>query len=282
MSERYVLSYIHAAPLLIARRAGQTYAQTSLDLGLTTNEVALEPDRVVLPDGQWLPWEVIDEIAGNESVCYAVQDSEAIKIQRFSELRNLTYVLMPTQRAPTVLISGIQMHRVKEIDPWQDTLTKIRTLSPVEGRVLDTCTCLGYTAIASAGSADEVVTVELDPNMLEMARLNPWSRPLFGHPRIRQVMGDSMERVQEFDPGSFTRIVHDPPMLARAGELYSGEFYGYLYRVLANRGRLYHYVGDPESRSGRNIIRGVMRRLEEAGFRRVQVRPHAFGVVAYK
>lgn len=282
MSDRYVLSYVHAAPLLIAHQAGQAKVRTSLDLGLTTNEVALEPDGVVLPDGQWLPWEVIDEIAGNESVCYAVQDSEAIKIQRFSEVRNLSYVLMPTQRAPTVLISGIQMHRVKEIDPWQDTLAKIRTVSPVEGRVLDTCTGLGYTAIASAESAEEVVTVELDSNMLEMARLNPWSLPLFGHPRIRQVMGDSMERVQEFDPGSFTRIVHDPPMLARAGELYSGEFYGYLYRLLANRGRLYHYVGDPESRSGRNTIRGVMRRLEEAGFRRVQVRPHAFGVVAYK
>ncbi len=282
MSDLYVLSYVHAAPLLLGRQAGQSRVPTSLDLGLTTNEITLERSRIVLPDGQWLPWEAIDEIAGNESVCYAVQDGEAIKIQRFSEARSLTYVLMPTQRAPTALISGIQMHRVKDIDPWQDTLTKIRTLAPVEGRVLDTCTGLGYTAIASAESADEVVTVELDPNMLEIARVNPWSRPLFGHPRIRQVMGDSMERVQEFAPGSFARIVHDPPMLARAGELYSGEFYGYLYRVLAKGGRLYHYVGDPESRSGRNIIRGVMRRLEEAGFRRVQVRPHAFGVVAYK
>lgn len=282
MSDFYVLSYVHAAPLLVARQAGQTSTRTSLDLGLTTNEVALETDRVVLPDGQWLAWEAIDEIARNESVCYTVQDSEAIKIQRFSEARSLTYVLMPTQRAPTVLISGIQMHRVKDIDPWQDTLTKIRTLAPVEGRVLDTCTGLGYTAIASAESADEVVTVELDPNMLEIARVNPWSRPLFGHPRIHQVMGDSMERVQEFAPGSFARIVHDPPMLARAGELYSGEFYGHLYRVLAKRGRLYHYVGDPESRSGRNITRGVMRRLQEAGFRRVQARPRAFGVVAYK
>jgi predicted methyltransferase len=282
MSDPYVLSYVHAAPLLIARQAGQRSAHTSLDLGLTTNEVVLEPDRVVLPDGQWLPWEAIDEIATNESVCYAVQDSEAVRIQRFSEARNFTYVLMPTQRAPTVLISGIQMHRVKGIDPWQDTLTKVRTLAPMEGRVLDTCTGLGYTAIASAENADEVVTVELDPNMLEMARLNPWSSRLFDHPRIRQVVGDSMERVQVFAPASFARIVHDPPMLARAGELYSGEFYRHLYRVLASGGRLYHYVGDPESRSGRNITRGVVRRLQETGFRRVQVRPRAFGVVAYK
>jgi predicted methyltransferase len=282
MSDLYVLSYVHAAPLLVARQAGQISARTSLDLGLATNGVTLEADRVVLPDGQWLSWEAIEEIAGDESVCYEVQDSRALKIQRFSEVRNLTYVLMPTQRAPTVLISGIQMHRIKDIDPWQDTLAKIRTLSPLEGRVLDTCTGLGYTAIASAETAEEVVTIELDPNMLEMARLKPWSRTLFDHPRIRQVMGDSFERVQEFAAGSFDRIVHDPPMFSRAGELYSGEFYGYLYRVLARRGRLYHYVGDPESRSGRNITRGVVRRLQEAGFRRVQTRPRAFGVVAYK
>jgi predicted methyltransferase len=282
MNSFYVLSFVHAAPLLAARQSALASVQTSLDLGLTMNELTLEPDRVVLPDGQALPWEAIEQIAGDESVCYALEDGVAFKIQRFSEVRNLSYVLMPTQRAPTVLISGIQMHRIKEIDPWQDTLTKIRTISPVEGRVLDTCTGLGYTAIASAETANQVVTIELDPNMLEMAKLNPWSRPLFHHTHIQQVMGDSMERVPEFAEGSFTRIIHDPPMLTRAGHLYSGEFYGCLHRVLSRRGRLYHYVGDPESRSGRNTIRGVMRRLQEAGFRRVQVRPHAFGVLAYK
>ncbi|MFN2225045.1 MAG: class I SAM-dependent methyltransferase [Anaerolineae bacterium] len=282
MSDLYVLSFLHAAPLLAAREAGEATTRTSLDLGLTTDEVTLAAGGVVLPDGQRLPWDAVEEIAGDESVCYALQDGQVSKAHRFSEVRNLTYVLMPTQRAPTVLISGIQMHRVKGVDPWQDTLSKVRAVSPVEGRVLDTCTGLGYTAIAAAENADEVVTVELDPNMIEMARLNPWSRALFGHPRIRQIMGDSLEEVQAFEEGSFSRIIHDPPMLARAGDLYSGAFYGDLYRLLARRGRLYHYVGDPESKSGRNITRGVMRRLQEAGFRRVQPRPRAFGVVAYK
>jgi predicted methyltransferase len=45
---------------------------------------------------------------------------------------------------------------------------------------------------------------------------------------------------------------------------------------------LFHYVGDPESRSGSRITRGVMRRLQEAGFKRVVRQPRAFGVVAYK
>jgi uncharacterized protein len=282
MTERYVLSYVHMVPLLLAREAGETMARTSLDLGLTTSAVVLEADRAVFPDGQWLSWKAVAEIAGDKSVCYIVHDNAAAKIQRFSDIRNMVYVLMPTQRAPTVLVSGIQMHRIKDIDPWQDTLEKIRSVSPVEGRVLDTCTGLGYTAIAAAKSAREVVTIELDPDMLEIARLNPWSRPLFEDAKIRQIVGDSYKDVERFDEGSFARIIHDPPMLTRAGELYSGEFYRRLYRVLQDRGRLYHYVGDPESRSGRNTIRGVIRRLRDAGFERVVTRARAFGVVAYK
>ena len=37
-----------------------------------------------------------------------------------------------------------------------------------------------------------------------------------------------------------------------------------------------------DSRSGRNVTRGVVRRLQEAGFRRIVRKPGAFGVVAYK
>jgi predicted methyltransferase len=71
-------------------------------------------------------------------------------------------------------------------------------------------------------------------------------------------------------------------MLNLAGELYSGEFYRDLFRVLQRKGRLFHYVGDPDSRSGRNVTRGVTRRLQEAGFRRIVRKPGAFGLVAYK
>ncbi|MGD8625155.1 MAG: methyltransferase [Anaerolineae bacterium] len=285
MSQLYVLSYLHAAPLLAARQAGQASAETSLDLGLTASQLSLAPGGVLLPDGQRLDWETVAGIAADESVCYAVQDSAAFKIQQFSDVQNLIYVLMPTQRAPTILLSGIQMHRVKEIDPWGDTLEKVRTLSPWPAepcRVLDTCTGLGYTAIAAAETARQVTTIEIDPNVLEVARLNPWSRSLFDHPRIHQVMGDSFEQVQEFEDAAFERIIHDPPMLSLAGDLYSGEFYRHLHRLLARRGRLYHYVGDPDSRSGRNITRSVTRRLQEAGFRKVVARRRAFGLLAYK
>jgi predicted methyltransferase len=52
--------------------------------------------------------------------------------------------------------------------------------------------------------------------------------------------------------------------------------------VLKRKGRLFHYIGDLESRSGRNVARGVVRRLQDAGFSRIARKPGAFGVAAYK
>ena len=63
--------------------------------------------------------------------------------------------------------------------------------------------------------------------------------------------------------------------------LYSAEFYRQLWRILKAKGRLFHYIGDPNSKSGRNVTRGAVKRLKEAGFRRVSARPHAFGVLAF-
>jgi hypothetical protein len=95
-------------------------------------------------------------------------------------------------------------------------------------------------------------------------------------------MGDSFEEIEKLDSGTFARIIHDPPAFSLAGDLYSGEFYRELFRVLGRGGRLFHYIGDLESKSGRNVARGAARRLAEAGFSRVVRRPEAFGLVAYK
>ncbi|MDP9373521.1 MAG: RsmD family RNA methyltransferase [Chloroflexota bacterium] len=278
-----VLSYRQARGLLDAREERRETAAVSLDLGLTVTEVTLTPYRILLADGRWLSWEGVGDIAEDEAGCYLVEDDGRTgKIQRFSELTNRHYSLFPTSGAPTILIAGFSMHRIKGTDPWQDTLAKVRQVAPVRGRVLDTSTGLGYTAIEAARTAAEVVTIELDPTTLTIARLNPWSRDLFASPKIRQIVGDSYEEVQGLDDGSFARIIHDPPIFSLAGELYSGAFYRQLYRVLARNGRLFHYIGSLESKQGHGVARGVIRRLGEAGFTRVERRPEAFGVVAYK
>jgi predicted methyltransferase len=118
--------------------------------------------------------------------------------------------------------------------------------------------------------------------VLEIAHLNPWSRSLFENPRIQQLVGDSFEQILGFEDGAFARIIHDPPRFSLAGELYSGAYYRHLFRLLRQRGRLFHYIGDLDSRSGRNVAKGVVRRLQEAGFSRVVRKPRAFGVVAYR
>ena len=280
--QHIVLSYMQAEGLLQARQAGQDAAAVSLDLGLTTDEVTIEPAGVGLPDGQSLAWEDVEAISEALRACFAIQDNTPHKIQVFSEAMNRLYSLMPTEGAPTMLVSGVPMHRIKGIDPHRDTLQKVKTIAPVVGRVLDTATGLGYTAIEAAKTADHIVTIELDPAALEVARSNPWSQKLFDDPKITQLVGDSFEAIYEFDEQTFSRIIHDPPTFSLAGDLYSGEFYRQLFRVLRPRGRLFHYIGDLNSKSGRTVVRGAARRLQEAGFSRVMRRPKAFGLVAYK
>jgi predicted methyltransferase len=276
------LSHFQAEELLVARRAGAPVAATSFDLGLSRAEAALDAAGVLLPGGQRLAWPAVEQITGEENACYLVQDGEPIRIQVFSEATGRYYSLMPTRGAPTMLISGIPMHRIKGTDPAQDTAAKLRAAGPLSGPVLDTCTGLGYTALGAAHRAEHVTTVELDPAVYEIIRCNPWSCRLFGLPNVTALTGDSAEVITQFPPARFAVVIHDPPMLSLGGDLYSLTFYREAHRVLRPRGRMFHYVGNPESKSGGSVTRGVVRRLHEAGFSRVVPRPEAFGVVAHK
>lgn len=281
MSAPIVLSGLHVAPLLRARRAGQATACASLDLGLTLREASLATDGVYFSDGRRISWGAIEEIGAAGSACFVLDDA-ARKIHVYSSYLDRAYSLMATQGAPTLVNSGFTMHRIVGIDPHEDTLRKVRAVAPLRGEVLDTVTGLGYTAIEAAKSAAHVTTIELDPAVLEVAHLNPWSHALFADPRITQLIGDTFVEIQQLRDGAFTRVIHDPPSFSLAGELYSGLFYRQLYRVLRRGGRLFHYIGRLESRHGQRVATGVLRRLREAGFTRVTRCPDAFGLVAYK
>lgn len=278
----FVLSHFQTAPLLQARLAGLKMAASSLDLGRSRTDIPLEPDGVVLPDGQRLPWADIEEITNETSVCFEIRENRTEPVRLFSEALQRSYSLMPTLGAPTMLVSGFPMHRIKDVEPAEDTRRKIQTVSPIRGDVLDTTTGLGYTAIAAARTAQHVVTIEIDPAAQEIAHRNPWSQELFGNPRIEQLIGNASDIVPGLRDAAFSRILHDPPTFRLAGELYSGEFYRHLFRLLKPGGRLFHYIGNPESRHGRVIARGVVRRLHESGFARVSPAREAFGVVAHK
>jgi predicted methyltransferase len=249
---------------------------------LTQVQVALEPYGVQFQGSDTLAWDLLEEIATTEGACFLVTNgSIERKIQAFSSEFNRSYSLLATSGAPTVMISGILMHRVKGITPDQDTARKVATLRPIAGRVLDTASGLGYTAIeAIRRGAQSVLTIELDPTMHDIARDNPWSRELFSDARIERAYGDAFDLLQDLPDRSFVRVIHDPPVLSLAGQLYSAEFYAQLLRVLQRGGRLFHYIGDLDSRSGRTVAHGVVRRLQEVGFQRVTRRPEAFGLLA--
>jgi hypothetical protein len=234
-----------------------------------------------LPDGQTLSFQQMEQINSDENGCYQLEDGNLHKVEFFSDFTNRYYSLMPTEAAPTMLISGIPMHRIKDTNPMADTRQKIKALGRADGLVLDTTTGLGYTAILAAQTARQVITVEFDPTVIEVCRANPWSQELFTNPKIQQLIGDSADLAPGFADETFNAILHDPPTFNLAGHLYSGQLYATFYRILKSNGRLFHYIGNPQSRYGATTGRGVVNRLKKAGFS-VSPRDRAFGVLAKK
>ncbi len=278
-----MLDALAAAVLLAARAAGDTAAVVSLDLGRSVSDAGTSGAGAQLANGLTLGWSDIEEISNAGERCFALLEDGAVwPVGVFSEETGWYRSLIRTGGTPTTLVGGFTMHRIKDTDPLDDTTEKITTIRPVTGRVLDTTTGLGYTAIQAAATADTVVTVELDPAAIEIARYNPWSRELFERDNICIIIADINELIEEIPDASFNRVIHDPPTMSLAGELYSEAFYRQLHRVLDRRGRLFHYIGDPDSKSGRRTTDGVIRRLQAAGFERIRRAPKAFGVVAYR
>jgi uncharacterized protein len=273
-----------AVDILTASQAGATRVDASLDLGLSTTPIALDGGAVVFPDGQTLAAAQLRDVADHPDAVYAVMEDQLEKVTWFSAETNKVYTLRATAGWPALEISGILMHRIKGTDPRADAESKIAAVAPVRGHVLETCCGLGYTAIHAARTADHVTAFEIDPNVLDMARLNPYSAPLFQDDRPIDVRNEDVaEAIHELSDAAFDIIIHDPPTLAIAGELYGDAFYRQLLRVLRPRGRLFHYTGDPGSRHRRQDLPGrVADRLAAIGFTGVRREPAALGVSARK
>ncbi len=274
-----ILSHFQTRPL--SAPGVPTIMPLSLDLGLTTVKVHKTPEGWECPDGQILSFPSIQAINADQNSCFQLVDGQIHKIEAFSAFTHRYYSLMPSPQAPTMLISGIPMHRIKETTPIEDTHLKIKALGKPFRRILDTATGLGYTAIAAAQTAREVITIEFDPTVLDIARVNPWSQRLFTHPNIHQLIGDCFELIAAFEDESFNAILHDPPTFNLAGHLYSHVIYQTFFRILKPGGRLFHYIGNPHSRTGARVGRGVVERLQKAGFK-VTPKERAHGVLARK
>jgi uncharacterized protein len=266
LDSREIKKIVHASV------AGMTEAEVSLDLGLTKTTVKIFDESAIFPDEQTIGMKILKKAGEDETTCFLVQDSELLKLFFYSEETEKTYKLRATGSWPALEISGILMHRVKGLNPREDAEAKIKAIGRITGRVLDTCMGLGYTTILAAQYADSVYTFEKDKNVLELAQYNPYSQELFSDKKITTHKEDISEAIKGMKDASIDVIIHDPPTISIAGELYSDEFYSQLLRVLKSGGKLLHYTGEPGSKKrGVNLPASVAKRLNKAGFKEAEI-----------
>ncbi|MFW9767350.1 MAG: MnmC family methyltransferase [Candidatus Thorarchaeota archaeon] len=269
------LHSVTAEKIIEAIRSETEHLKLSLDLGRTFTTINLK-------DPFW-NLEQLSKIVEDPETIYFVRDNQIFKAAISGDH---FYKLFPTghESAPALLIDGILMHRVKDINPIQDARMKAALCTRQGIDVLDICTGLGYSTIACLQrGVRSIVSIEKDHHVIELSKLNPWSRELHSDKRVSIVFGDAALKIKEFEPESFHAVLHDPPRFSLGPDLYTAEFYSEIHRVLKPRGVLHHYVGSPGGRHRkRDLPKGVIKRLREVGFQRVSRNDDTLGVVARK
>ncbi|PTB32011.1 class I SAM-dependent methyltransferase [Photobacterium phosphoreum] len=252
----------------------------STDLNLTEQDFVVTDQGLILDEDNQLSIADLKKIVKKAQRIYLCSDGDMEPI----EDRSVGYYkLAPTDGAPLLEISGVKMHISKGTDPFTSASGMAKQAVRSGDNVLDCCSGLGYAAIAAHRlGAKKVLTIELSESVMGLRALNPWSRDL-NNAGIEQRQGSSFELIMTMPSMSFDAVIHDPPRFSLAGELYSEEFYGEIYRVLRQDGRLFHYTGNPHiMKKGSGFVDGVIRRLKAVGFKNVQKVDHLMGVSAQK
>ncbi|CAN0181761.1 unnamed protein product, partial [Ectocarpus sp. 4 AP-2014] len=265
MTERELVSTEEGVALPPSPAAADADADAEPNLVASWDELAVVLKKA--KKGQHGCWELYAD--GNtpcKARCKIIANQKrgsALKVSDISETTSRPAMLCAPLRsagAPTMVLGGFAMHRISggdqksTMEPGLDTEHKVSASGArrTNGRFLDTCTGLGYTAIAAARcrGVSGVVTVELDEVSLRMCRRNPWSQEMFRNEKITSLLGDCCELVKDFDDGEFAAIIHDPPAraLCKTTDMYGAAFYKDLARVLKPGGTLFHYIGNPESK----------------------------------
>jgi hypothetical protein len=245
--------------LLVARRRGENMLECSLDLERSQTQVELGAE-----EWHWRGHGYPYLERCKERTIYHWTDAGFEPVARFGAS---LLKLVPTDWGPpTFEIDGVKMLPTKQVSPYEDARRKVALVEPGGKRILDTCAGLGYFAAwCLEGGASEVTSFEVNPDVLWLRNLNPWSPQ--DAPGLTLVTGDISQGISGLAAAAFGAILHDPPRFGLAGELYSQVFYDELARVLRPGGRLFHYTGAPNRlTSGRDVPQEVARRLRLAGF----------------
>jgi len=279
-NDKYWFSAAIARQALAALDGGAASVDISVDLNLSSGTFTLGDDALILDADQRLTRSELREIEAKERGIFLLADSQL----ELLEVRDEGYYkLVPTDLAPVLEISGVKMHISKGINPFESAGQMAAQVVKKGDRVLDTCSGLGYAASAALTlGAREVVSVELSSKVMALREKNPWSQRIFGD-NIQLVHGDIDEYIRDLPAESFDAVIHDPPRLSLAGELYGESFYREIYRVLKKRGALFHYTGNPHLlRRGTSFIDHAAQRLRDVGFTRVVKVVELMGVTARK
>ncbi len=258
--------------LSLARRSGMGSLQCSLDLQLSSTTVAIGEkhwswEGREFPYPETLKPRTIYHWAGGDFAPVARFGTSLIK-------------LVPTEFGPpTFEIDGIKMLPTALGSPYADAARKVGLIRPRGKVILDTCGGLGYFAAwCVRGSAVQVLSFEINPDVIWLRTINPWSPA--NDPILHLAQADVADAITTLPARSIDAALHDPPRFGIAGDLYSQHFYDQLSRVLKRRGRLFHYTGAPNRHSsGRDLANEVSSRLRTAGF---DVEKSGDGVLAVK
>ncbi|MFW9963148.1 MAG: methyltransferase domain-containing protein [Candidatus Sifarchaeia archaeon] len=258
---------------------GLKHEVRSLDISA---DLGISRTKIDLTDPIWNV-EKMQKIANDPDSIYFIREGEIYKAALGTDH---FYKLHPTgpDTAPALLIDGVLMHRVKDINPITDASMKANLCARPGKDILEICTGLGYSTIACLKKGvRSITTIEIDPSVIELAKLNPWSKQLFTDERVSIILGDAAYKIQEFDTDSFHGVLLDPPRFSMGPELYTSGFYSQIHRVLKPNGMLYHYVGSPGSKHRKiDLQKGIITRLRDVGFQQVRRDSKSFGIVAKK
>ncbi|MDP3741879.1 MAG: methyltransferase [Candidatus Micrarchaeota archaeon] len=167
-------------------------------------------------------------------------------------------------------IDGIHMQRFHNTTPAKNAELMVQQLGIKRGdNVLDVCTGLGYTVAAELTLGAKVTTIEQSDKVLQLLNESA-NNSILQNENVKLIAGDAFQEVKKLPPKYFNAVLLDPPRFSMAGQLYSEEFYSDLHRVLKSNGKLFHYTGKPGMRTGKNLMKGIKNRLQEARFHNVQ------------
>ncbi|MFO8020477.1 MAG: hypothetical protein R6U96_17780 [Promethearchaeia archaeon] len=244
----------------------------SLNLNLNTAKVKISPQTrsFTLPNGETLNFP--RQFDPRKKVCYTIMDNQVHMMQTFDSKTDLFYQLVPTSYRPILKISATPMHK----KPFLDYLERKK----LRGKIFDGGTGLGYSAIIASRTADNVITIERDPNVLDLARYNPHSYDLFTKPNIKIIQADITEEIKKHHYEKFDNLIQDGGMVNSSGTFYSQEHAHELFRVLKWKGRLYFYLPRHGIKKGRDFGAEQISRLKKAGFTLVKrYRKKSFAVL---